>query len=359
MKELIKNTCFTENWLKSKARELSGNPVLVEKSIHAFALLGYLVQLEENFIFKGGTSLLLHVPQIKRLSIDIDIILGENIETFINKISNIPGNTPFTRFEENERGLRGLPNRRHFKFFYNSSLSGKEESILLDTVLDDPAYIPLTETKQIQTNLFETDSILQVTVPTIEGLLGDKLTAFAPHTIGVPFVTEKGNSMTMQIIKQLYDIGELFNIATSFEDIKTAFTVTFEKENGYRDNQFTKEQVLQDSIDTCLALLQIRLKGFKNNEISNHLEDGIRKIDSHLLNDKFTINDKAKITASKVFCIANLLLNEKAFDFDNNLFQDSKIKLLADVNLQEPYNKLDRLKPVLPEAYYYLWQGIK
>jgi len=38
-----KNSCFTENWLKSKAQELSGNPVLVEKTIHAFALLGYLV----------------------------------------------------------------------------------------------------------------------------------------------------------------------------------------------------------------------------------------------------------------------------------------------------------------------------
>jgi len=263
--------------------------------------------VEENFVFKGGTSLLLHVPEIKRLSIDIDIILGNNIDEFIKKIKIIPGNTPFTRIEENERGFRGLPNRKHFKFYYNSSLSGKEESILLDTVLDDPSYIPLIETKLIKTDLFETDTKLQVTVPTIEGLLGDKLTAFAPHTIGVPFVTGKGNSMTMQIIKQLYDIGELFDIATSFEDIKTAFTATFEKENGYRDNQFTKEQVLQDSIDTCLTLLQIRLKGFKNNEISNHLEDGIKKIDSHLLNDKFMVDKKAKITASKVFCIANLL----------------------------------------------------
>jgi len=32
-------------------------------------MLGYLVQLEENFVFKGGTSLLLHVSKIKRLSI--------------------------------------------------------------------------------------------------------------------------------------------------------------------------------------------------------------------------------------------------------------------------------------------------
>lgn len=74
MLELLKPTCFTEKWLNSKSRELSENPDLIEKTLHAFALLGYLVQLESNFLFKGGTSLLLHVPKIKRLSIDIDIV---------------------------------------------------------------------------------------------------------------------------------------------------------------------------------------------------------------------------------------------------------------------------------------------
>ncbi len=359
MQQLINANCFTENWIESKAKKLSGDPVLVEKTIHAFALLGYLVQLEKNFIFKGGTGLLLHVPEIKRLSIDIDIVLGSDIEEFIKKIETIPGNTPFIRIEENERGFRGLPNRRHFKFFYNSSLSGKEEYVLLDTVLDDPAYIPFVEMKEIQADLFEIETQLHVKIPTIEGLLGDKLTAFAPHTIGVPFKTKKGNSMTMQVIKQLYDVGELFDISTSFENIKTAFNATFDKENEYRNNTFTRKQVLQDTIDTCLVLLQIRLKGFKGNEVSDYLEDGIRKIDSHLLNDKFAVDKKAKITASKVFCIANLLLNEKTFDFGKDLYQSNAIQKLADINLPEPYKRLNRLKPILPEAFYYIWQGTK
>ena len=359
MDVFIKQSCFNKKWLKSKAAELSGDPVLVEKTIHAFALLGYIVQLEENFVFKGGTSLLLHVPHIKRLSIDIDIIFGEGIEKFIKKIETIPGNTPFIRFEENERGHRGLPNRRHFKFFYNSSLSGKEESILLDIVLDDPAHIPFTENKPIQTDLFEIETELQVKIPTIEGLIGDKLTAFAPHTIGVPFETVKNNSMTMQVIKQLYDIGELFDIASDFRNIQKSFDATFLKENGYRNSAFTREQVLQDTIDTCLSLLQIRLKGFKSNKVSDFLEDGIRKIASHLLNDNFAVDAKAKITASKIFCISNLLHNQKNFDFKNMLYQSDKIKELTDVTLPVPYDRLNRLKPILSEAFYYLWQGIK
>lgn len=198
---------------------------------------------------------------------------------------------------------------------------------------------------------------LQVKVPTIEGLLGDKLTAFAPHTIGVPFVTKKGRPMAMQVIKQLYDLGELFDIAASFEDIKNAFNATFKKENGYHENGFTREQVLQDTIETCFALLQIRLKGFKNNEVSNHLEDGIKRISSHLLNDKFTVDKKAKVTASKLFCIANLLFSEKSFDFDNERYQNSKIEMLTEVNLPAPYEKLNRLKPIVSEAFYYIWMG--
>ena len=116
---------------------------------------------------------------------------------------------------------------------------------------------------------------------------------------------------------------------------------------------------MQDTIDTCFSLLQIRLKGFKSNEASDFLEDGIRKIDSHLLNDKFRVDAKAKITASKVFCIAHLLLHGRNLDFDKDLYQSNKIEALINVSLRAPYERLNRLKPILPEAFYYIWQGVK
>jgi len=54
MQVFIKNGCFNSDWIKTKKEELAGDPVLIEKTIHAFALLGYLVQTETDFIFKGG-----------------------------------------------------------------------------------------------------------------------------------------------------------------------------------------------------------------------------------------------------------------------------------------------------------------
>ncbi len=190
-------------------------------------------------------------------------------------------------------------------------------------------------------------------------LLEKTLHAFAPNTIGVPFETKNGNSMVMQVVKQLYDIGELFDIANSFNEISIAYRAAYTKETGYKDNDFSEKQVLQDTIDTCHNLLQIRLRGYKNNLAADFLEDGIRKINSHLLDDKFTTDTEAKITASKVFCIANLLLNEKTLDFNKSLYEDKMIESLADINLPAPFQRLNRLKQIIPEAFYYIWLGIE
>ncbi|MFA7059699.1 MAG: nucleotidyl transferase AbiEii/AbiGii toxin family protein [Pedobacter sp.] len=116
---MIEDICFTAEWLGRKRRELNGvDPGLLEKALYAFALLGHLAESELTFVFKGGTSLLLHVPVIKRLSIDIDILCSApaaELDRIVAEVAKVP---PFARYEENVRGFRGLPVRRHFKFFY-------------------------------------------------------------------------------------------------------------------------------------------------------------------------------------------------------------------------------------------------
>lgn len=72
---MIAEICFTADWLEKKRKELGNvDPILLERALHAFALLGHLAESGLEFVFKGGTSLLLHAPVIRRLSIDIDII---------------------------------------------------------------------------------------------------------------------------------------------------------------------------------------------------------------------------------------------------------------------------------------------
>ena len=110
---MISEICFTADWLERKKRELRGvDPALLERALHAFALLGHLAESDLTFVFKGGTSLLLHVPVIRRLSIDIDILCSApaaELERILAEVATIP---PFVRYEEDERGARGLPQRR-------------------------------------------------------------------------------------------------------------------------------------------------------------------------------------------------------------------------------------------------------
>ena len=47
---------------------------LIEKTIRAFSLLEALARSGCPFVFKGGTSCMLHLNSERRLSIDIDII---------------------------------------------------------------------------------------------------------------------------------------------------------------------------------------------------------------------------------------------------------------------------------------------
>ena len=174
---MIEGDCFTRECIDRIGGELNADRGLLEKAIHAFALLGRLVEAEMNFVFKGGTSLLLHLPEPQRLSIDIDIITAEDDERIDSLAPIFAERLPFIGFSEDDRGHRGLPERRHFKYEFNSVISGNVEYVLLDIVKERDCRIP-TEKKPIVSRIFDVDRELYVTVPTVEGLLGDKLTAF-------------------------------------------------------------------------------------------------------------------------------------------------------------------------------------
>jgi hypothetical protein len=53
---MIASHCFQPEWICSCREALGGgDPILIEKTIHAFALLDLLAQTGLPFVFKGGT----------------------------------------------------------------------------------------------------------------------------------------------------------------------------------------------------------------------------------------------------------------------------------------------------------------
>ena len=75
-------------WITDAAQKMGvQDKALMEKTIRAFSLLEALARSGCPFVFKGGSSLMLHLNTSKRLSIDIDIICppGTVIEDYLNQ----------------------------------------------------------------------------------------------------------------------------------------------------------------------------------------------------------------------------------------------------------------------------------
>jgi len=117
------------------------------------------------------------------------------------------------------------------------------EPILLDVLQTDPPYPQLQDTP-IKLSLFpDTSAVVSVKTPTIDSICGDKLTAFAPNTIGIPY-EKSGGSATLEIIKQLFDIGHLFKKVSDLGAIRSSYIKVGRREGGYRGGAYSLRQSL-------------------------------------------------------------------------------------------------------------------
>lgn len=178
--------------------------------------------------------------------------------------------------------------------------------------------------------------------------MGDKLTAFAPNTTGIPY----GANKSMEIQKQLFDIGTLFELAEDIEIIRKTFENFVQIESEYRGKAFSTEEVIDDIMNTSFLVCQILLRKAVINDKTQEMQEGITKLNSHLIGMKYNL-ETAKLNAAKAAFVAYSINNKNEFLRDK-VFDLSKI---SNTKLKENYIILERLKTSLPEVYYY-WQKI-
>jgi len=344
---MVAKQCFTKEWQALKRAEIGGcDPVLLEKTILAFALLDALAARGMGFVFKGGTSLLLRLPQIRRLSIDADILCQEppaKLDPLLTELGRTP---PFTGMTEDDRGTHRVPARRHFKFSFTPlDLKNPAPFILLDVVHEGNVY-PRVDRVPLRLAFLESDGALLV--PTVEGLLGDKLTAFAPNTTGVPLNPRR----SMQFMKQVFDIGELFNAAGDLQAVRDAYHQVFAAENGYRGGKFTADQALQDTFDTAYRIAQVGLVGAPKDGRDALLDAGRRQLVSHLVGTSFR-REEMKIAAAKAALLSSAIRATGPSDFPALRYDDNKLASLKNAKVVAPYAAVGTLKAI-PEAMW-LW----
>jgi hypothetical protein len=289
------------------------------------------------------------LPQFNRLSIDIDILCDESDKILNQIFDQLVTDSPFDLWEENPREHVSIP-KKHFKFYFNSVINNRADYILLD-ILQGSNIFPKTQSKPVNLEFFECENQVKVKVPTINGILGDKLTAFAPNTIGISYQV-KGQVNSMQIIKQLFDLGELFSFASNLQEITASYQAFLAAENGYRNKNYSMDQTLNDTVETCFIISQMDLRGSVENEQTEILRRGIRQVQSHLINRQFQLID-AKLATAKIALMAQMLRTNSTpttlpIRFDNNTLNEISME-----NLSGKFVILNRLKAILPEAFYY------
>lgn len=96
------------NRMESLRKELGfKDSEIFEKAVYAFDLLSELFGIYPNLIFKGGTSILLHIFPPARLSIDIDVLLPVKERTGL-KDALIKMATAAEWFDTVEEDIRGV-----------------------------------------------------------------------------------------------------------------------------------------------------------------------------------------------------------------------------------------------------------
>ncbi|MFZ4591286.1 MAG: nucleotidyl transferase AbiEii/AbiGii toxin family protein [Ignavibacteria bacterium] len=348
---MINKAELTAEWINRVSKESrNADKILVEKVIRAMLLIEGLLKEEIEFVLKGGTSLIFLLKSAKRLSIDVDINIHHKLPVINDKFTEIVNEQGFTRFERQERSTNTKIEKSHYKFFYKPlhKSNTEEEYILLDILYEQINYINIKSIPLASTFTPNSGRPLKVKIPSTEDILGDKLTAFAPRTTGIPY--QKGEvSMSMEIIKQLYDIGSLFDEVKDLSIIKSTFSKFVITEVDYiGKTTLTENDVLNDIYETSLS---ISTRGSFGKESFEKLQTGIQRIRNFIFSESYQI-EKAIVDSSKAAYLATLI-KYKSGNIEK--YTEGSVKKEWIVN--EPLNtKLNILKRSNIEAFFYWYK---
>ena len=347
---MISKKNFEKSYIEEQIKKYPKvDPAKMEMTIFAFGLLDELIRCGLILIFKGGTSLLLLLDNPQRVSTDIDIIVPTNID-FDKIFEKVKKRFPF--YEGEERG--DVPNKyfRHFYFMFNGPISQKECRINLDVAFEENPY-PRTVEKEVAVPfIVATGEKTYVSIPSHESILGDKLTAFAPTTIGVnPFATSlrKPIDNRLQVMKQFYDIARLCDYISNLNEVFDSYRKCQEFENVFRDTKYTIRETLLDTFNHAAEIASMGLWNKKSTFYNDVARPGIQGLTTNIFDGKYNqisaTNDAAKI----MYLVACLLTNSNP-NQEELEFKGAQLKAFKAISSKESFVLIKKSLALLTKA---------
>lgn len=313
---MIHSDSFSADWLTQlRTRYSRIDPGIAEKMIFALVLVERLTQhLAVPFVFKGGTSLVLLLGKARRFSVDVDIVTEASLAELRVALEAVCVAGPFTRFEYDERRSTkdGVP-RAHFYLFYASVMPHQSERyIALDVLFEPLAGMATVELPVSSAFVREDGPPVAVSTPTLAAITGDKLTAFAPNTTGIRY----GQSKEQEIIKQLFDLGHLFDAITDVAGVASGFANIVGKELVYRDLLLstTAADVLLDAVRTAQLMAMVKLNRVPPAQAaaSDELRQGLLAFRGFVIGEPYREDDAVLSAAKVAYLAARLLVGDYA-----------------------------------------------
>ena len=284
----------------------------------------------------------------RRFSIDVDIVVPDMVDVD-SLFANLIQTKSFTGFELQERKISSKIDKLHYKFFYNPVYQKniREDNILLDILIEKSPYKKIIPTDIDLPFVKQDGAPVKVNIPGKEDILGDKLTAFAPNTTGIPY--EKGGySRAMEIIKQLYDIGNLFEEIGDIKTVAETFQNIAQTEMKYRKLEGDVKTVLDDILSTSICLATRGKSGAGDFE---SLLNGISQIRAYIFSESYHI-EKAIVHAARAAYLAKLIETG-----ENKFVRFENARQIIEWQIEAPLDtRLNKLKKSNPEAFFYWYQ---
>jgi hypothetical protein len=217
-------------------------PYLCELVVHCLEMVSHLAAREFPFRFKGGNSQLILLDEPQRFSIDVDIVSTVSKDDMTAHVEAVTAACDrFTRCEVRPHKTKPWLPMISYKLFFESFFQEPEESfVMLDAVLE-PAPYGGTRKPVVCGELYQSEQT--VDLPTISGLLADKLLCIGPATLGIPL----GKKKEAQRLKHVFDVANLSRHEHDRAEVESALLACMAQENELQKSDWNRQQVFEDT----------------------------------------------------------------------------------------------------------------
>jgi len=351
--------CFLISNLRDVKAETGARDLLMlERCVLALELVGRLRQHGLDFIFKGGTSLLLHLSEPKRLSIDVDILCLDK-EKLPETLERVVSEAPFKSWRHLEDLDRMNPPTVHYAVDFDSVVNPEQPFyVMIDVLAAENPYAALVD-KELNAGFVEPEESITLSLPSISSLLGDKLAAFAPGTIGFPYqpISRKGALMDERpgyVVKHLYDLGQLTGLADTLADTIATYDRIHAEQCAWR-GLHERNACLDDT--QAAARFAALVNDYKTKSPDTKIDffrRGIQYVQSHMFRAPFG-REAVRIASGSAALVAEVVRHKLTdFPLQGNLLALPDRAEIKRQKLSGAWTDLEPLKKTDVQAYM-LW----